>query len=431
MSTSVVRVRFAPSPTGFLHIGGARTCLFNWIFAKHLNGTFILRIEDTDKVRSEKRFLDEILNSLKWLGLNWDELYFQSERFEIYKKFAQDLLSQGKAYAEGPAIILKIPQEQEIAMEDLIRGRIVFNTKDMKDQVLIKSDGSPTYNFACVIDDSLMNMTHIIRGEDHISNTPKQIVIYEALGFKVPEFAHLPLILDKEGGRMSKRAGATAVTEYRDLGYLPEAIVNFLLLLGWSPENDAQVITLEEAVKTFEIKKVNKSGAVFDIDKLKWINSEYIKRSATAETVAPLLIKAGLLKEDYDKAYLERVINLLKERLPTLKDIVERGDFFFTEEIKFEDGAKEKHLTKDLSKELLMLIGRLEKLADFSHDKIELEFRAVVAELGLKVKDLIHPVRVALSGKTVGPGLFELMAVLGKEKVIFRLKKTVGILKSN
>src|SRR3989338_5266628 len=247
----MMRVRFAPSPTGFLHIGGARTALFNWMYAKANNGTFILRIEDTDRVRSRQEFVDEILRSLEWLGLKWDELYKQSDRFHIYREYAEKLLSEGKAFKDGEAIVLKKIPGQKVKIYDMIRDEIEFDKTEHKDQVLIKSDGSQTYSFACVVDDALMEISCVIRGEDHISNTPKQILIYEALGFKIPKFAHLPLILDPEGGRMSKRAGSTAVTEYRTLGFLPEAIVNYLMLLGWSPGNNQEKVPMASALKTF------------------------------------------------------------------------------------------------------------------------------------------------------------------------------------
>ncbi len=243
----MIKVRFAPSPTGYLHIGGARTALFNWMYARAQEGKFVLRIEDTDRQRSRQEFVDEILDSMRWLGLEWDELYYQSERFDLYRERAQTLLEQGKAYKDGDAVILKMPL-QEIKIDDLIRGEIVFDTATIKDQVLIKSDGSPTYSFACVVDDAAMEISHVIRGEDHISNTPKQIMIYQALGLKPPKFAHLPLIMGDEG-RLSKRTGAVAVTDYRKEGFLPEAIVNYLMLLGWSPGGNQEKIELASAVK--------------------------------------------------------------------------------------------------------------------------------------------------------------------------------------
>ena len=252
----MVRVRFAPSPTGYLHIGGGRTALFNWLFARSKGGKFVLRIEDTDQPRSKKEFLDEILFSLDWLGFNWDEIYYQSQRFDIYREYAQKLLQSGLAYLEksekGEAIIFKVTP-QKVQVKDLIRGGIEFDAETIKDQVLIKSDGTPTYNFACVVDDASMNITHVIRGDDHISNTPKQILLYQALNFTVPEFAHLPLIMGTEGGRLSKRTGATAISDYRKMGYLPQALVNYLLLLSWSPGGDRELVTLKEAVGLFDI----------------------------------------------------------------------------------------------------------------------------------------------------------------------------------
>ena len=265
----MVKVRFAPSPTGYLHIGSARTALFNWLYARHNNGKFIIRIEDTDKERSKEEFLNEILDSLKWLFMSWDgELVFQSKRFDVYRKYAQALIEKGLAYLEGPAIIFKVEKGKTVPFDDMIRGRVEFSTNDIKDQVLIKSDGTPTYNFACVIDDHEMEISHVIRGDDHISNTPKQVMLYEALGFTMPKFAHIPLILSKDGGRLSKRHGATSITEYKNMGFLAEALVNYLSLMGWAPGNDVEILPLDQTVKLFDVKDVNKTGATFDIDKL-------------------------------------------------------------------------------------------------------------------------------------------------------------------
>jgi len=421
----MVRVRFAPSPTGNLHIGGARTALFNWMYAKAQGGKFILRIEDTDKVRSQKEYLDEILNSMKWLGLDWDEYYTQSDRFDLYRQYAQKLLDEDKAYKDGEAVILKMPQKQ-IKIYDLIRDEIVVDTKEIKDQVLMKSDGSPTYSFACVIDDALMEISCVIRGEDHISNTPKQIVIYEALGFKSPKFAHLPLILDDERARMSKRAGAVAVSDYRRLGFLPEAVVNYLMLLGWSPGNNQEKILLNSAIKNFSIKKVNKAGAVFSLDKLRWLNGLYIKDMDTAQ-LTELLVP--LLKEKYpEKALptgktLENVVHLFKGRMVTLTDFLEWTDFIFMDKVQFDEEAKLKHLTQDRSKEFSLLAEALGEIKDFNVKTAEEAFRLVVEQLKITAGDLVHPVRVALTGKAVGPGLFETMAILGQNKTVARLKE--------
>lgn len=425
------RVRFAPSPTGFLHIGGARTALFNWMYAKALGGKFILRIEDTDRVRSSQEYLDEILDSMKWLGLSWDEYYKQSDRFELYMKYAQQLLDEGKAYKEakedgsGEAIILKMPQKV-IKIYDLIRNEIVVDTKELKDQVLIKSDGSPAYSFACVVDDALMEITCVIRGEDHISNTPKQVVIYEALGFKVPKFAHLPLILDDERARLSKRAGAVAVTDYRAQGFLPEAVVNYLLLLGWSPGNNQEKVVLANAIKTFSIKKVNKAGAAFSMDKLKWLNGQYIKEMPVDQLttmITPLIIKE-YGESALEGKSLENIVQLYKGRMDTLLDFVDWTRFIFNQIFTIEPDVIEEHLKKPMPKEFEMLAGALEKITDYNIKTTEEAFRNVVAQLGITAGELVHPVRVALTGKAVGPGLFETMAVLGKSATISRLRST-------
>jgi len=417
----MVRVRFAPSPTGYLHIGGARTALFNWLFAKKNQGRFILRIEDTDKKRSKKKYLDEILDSLGWLDLDYDEIYFQSQRMEIYREFAEKLLKENKAYQENKAIIFRVPTKR-ISIEDLNRGVMEFDSSFIKDQVLIKSDGTPTYNFACVIDDRLLEISHVIRGDDHISNTPKQILLYEAFGFKIPEFCHIPLILAKEGGRLSKRKGAVALSDYRKKGYLAEAVVNYLLLLGWSPGEDREIITLDEAIKNFLLERVNKTPAIFDLDKLNWINSQYIK-TADDERLTDLIL--SLLKYKTDREYLRSVVKLFKIRITTLKDFVLWSDYFFKKRVKIEAEAKERYLSEDLSYEFNRLIERFEGLSFFDPETVETAFRGLTEELGIESRQLIHPVRAALTGRTIGPGLFEIISVLGKERVIERLRRFV------
>ena len=424
----MVRVRFAPSPTGNLHIGGARTALFNWLYARAQGGKFVLRIEDTDLVRSKKEFLDEILNSLKWLGLEWDELYHQSERFQIYRDYANQLLSKGLAYKDGEAIIFKV-QPGKIQIQDLIRQEpIEFDAAVIKDQVLIKSDSSPTYNFACVIDDALMNITHIIRGDDHISNTPKQIILYQALGFPLPAFAHLPLILGTEGGRLSKRTGATAISDYRKMGYLAAALTNYLLLLGWSPGGDQEIIGLKEAAGKFDIKDANKTAAAFNLEKLNWINAQYIRQlpdASLAGLLRPLTMEKGYLGDNFDGNYFLSVVKLFKERINVLNDFTDYSDFFFKQELDLTPDAQKRLQAKDYSREFKLLIERMKPLADFNHPAIEQAFRGLVAELGIKTAELVHPVRAALTGKTVGPGLFELMEVLGKERIVKRLSRFI------
>jgi len=420
-----MKVRFAPSPTGYLHIGGARTALFNWMYAKSQGGSFILRIEDTDLERSKKEYLDEILQSMTWLRMTWDELFLQSDRFDLYRQHADKLLKEDKAYRDGEAVILKI-LPKEIKLYDLIRGEIVFDSETIKDQVLMKSDGSPTYSFACVIDDALMEITHVIRGEDHISNTPKQMMIYEALGFKIPKFAHLPLIMGEDGGRLSKRTGAVAVSDYRKMGFVPEGIVNYLMLLGWSPGPNQEIISLEKACQNFSIKKVNKTAAIFSMDKLRWVNAQHIKAmplERLTDLLVPLLQEKKYLTDEFDRKQLENIVNLFKGRLSTLEDFLDWADFIFVDKVSIRIADKEKFLSHDLSREFLLLSDRLNKIDIFTHETAEKVFRDVAAELNVKTSDLVHPVRVALTGKSVGPGLFETMSVLGKEKTVERLKK--------
>jgi len=416
--------RFAPSPTGFLHIGGARTALFNWMYTKAQQGKFVLRVEDTDRERSKKEYVDEILESMSWLGLSWDEIYYQSKRFDIYTQHAQKLLKEHKAYKEGDAIILKMPQK-ELKLYDLIRGEIQFDSETLKDQVLMKSDGSPTYSFACVVDDNLMEISHIIRGEDHISNTPKQMIIYEALGWKLPKYAHLPLIMGSDGARLSKRTGAVAVTDYKNDGFLPNALLNYLMLLGWSPGENQELISLDSAIKKFSIKKVNKAAAVFSMDKLRWVNQEYMKQLKTKEIVnllLPILKEKSYIDDNYDMQALESIVNLYKGRFPTLLDFVDRAGYFFVDKISVSNEVKEKYFSEDRTEPFVKLSEALSQIQDYNAATSEETFRNVVKALGLSPSDLVHPVRVALTGHDVGPGLFETMAVLGKDKTIQRLQ---------
>lgn len=429
----VVRVRFAPSPTGFLHIGGARTCLFNWLYARARGGVFVLRIEDTDQARSKKEFLDEILESLAWLGLNWDELHYQSQRFDVYRSLAKKLLDEGKAYlAEdgSGALILRMPQKT-VQVDDMIHGPIKFDTALIKDQVLIKSDQSPTYNFACVVDDFQMGITHIIRGDDHISNTPKQVVIYEALGYGLPQFAHIPMILGQGGGRMSKRAGATAISEYRSMGFLPEPLVNYLMLLGWSPGNNQEIISLGDAVKKFDVADANKTAATFDMNKLLWLNSQYIK-GMEAEKV-DCLVRSFIEKKSWGQflngKVLSEPIKLYLERASTLEELADALRPFVDEALEYDPAAQAKYFGADLSRHFLRLKEKFSLLAEFKAPQIEEAFRAAVEELGSTTKELIHPLRVALSGRTVGPGMFELIQALGKATTIERIDKAIAIFK--
>ncbi len=421
----MVKVRFAPSPTGYLHVGGARTCLFNWLYARNTGCKFILRIEDTDLERSKKEYLDEILESIKWLGMEWDEIYYQSKRFEIYHQYAEKLIKEGKAYRKEGAVFFKYNFET-IEIDDLIRGKIVFKELPKQEEVIIKSNNSPAYNFCCVIDDALMRVNRVIRGEDHISNTPKQILMYKGLGFEVPQFAHLPLILSPQGGRLSKRFGATSIREYRQMGYLSEAIINYLMLLGWSPGEDKEILSLSEAKNIFNIKDVNKTGGVFSVDKLNWINGAYIRTKNIQELAK---ISKSYLGEDYlpswvNEDYFHKVIALFKERIVRMTDLADSMKFCFYDDFEYKEETKT-ILDNDLSDKINILIENLNNVNNFMKVDIEAEFRKTAKDIDVKVRVLVHPTRVALTGSKNGPGLFETMEILGKEKVLNRLRRLV------
>jgi glutamyl-tRNA synthetase len=464
-----VRTRFAPSPTGALHIGGARTAIFNWLFARHYGGKFILRIEDTDRARSTEESLSEILDAMTWLRLNWDEGPFrQSERVSIYREYAERLLASGKAYRcyctpediekrrkeaerqgsvyryEGTcrnlkshpldkpfAIRLATPELGTIEVEDLIRGTISFDAKEIDDFVIQKTDGFPTYNFAVVIDDATMDITHIIRGDDHIANTPKQILIYKALSQGIPKFAHVSMILGSDKARLSKRHGATSVIAYREMGYLPEAIVNYLARLGWS-YGDQEIFSEEELIEKFTLESVGKSAAVFNPEKLLWLNGWYI-RNKPAEEIAGLVIPF-LQKKGFQVALDERlikVVNVLRERAKTLVELADSADYFFADEIRYEEAARRKFLTPDTLPILEELINKLSSLADFTVPELQKIFGEITEKRGIKLVQIAQPTRVALTGGTVSPGIFEVIEILGKDKVIERLRAASHISSKN
>ncbi len=435
-----VRVRFAPSPTGYLHIGGARTALFNWLFARHNKGKFILRIEDTDRQRSQKEFLDDVLDSLKWLGLNWDEQpCFQSKRLELYRRYTEKLVNEGKAYQTEGAVFFKVLPEN-VAINDLVHGKIEFDNKLLKDFVIQKSDGFPTYNFACVIDDYELKITHIIRGDDHISNTPKQLALYRALGLNEPEFAHIPLIMGPDKTPLSKRHGAASIIYYRREGYLPGAVVNFLALMGWSPGKNQEIIDKAEIVKKFSLDKVLKTSAIFNIDKLNWMNSQYIKKLDIEELISllsPFLDElrrsvSGKGKADAGDETKEKnraLTRLFQGRIKTLSGIKQQAGYFFSEQVQYTEQARERILKdKNTLTVFKALIEHLKDLDDFSSPAVEQACRSLIKELAISSGDLIHPVRAALSGRTVTPGLFELIAILGKEKTIKRLEDAAQLI---
>lgn len=402
--------------------------MFNWLYARRTGGKFLLRIEDTDRTRSKEEYLEEILEDMKWMGLDWDgEPVHQSNRFDLYREKAEKILDEGKAYKEGDAIIFKVEKGKTVELDDLIHGKIIFNTDEIKDQVMIKSDGSPAYNFCCVVDDADLKITHIIRGDDHISNTPKQILFYEAMGITPPKFAHMPLMMGADGAKLSKRHGGVSVEEYKKEGFFPEALANYLLLLGWSPGEDREIISLEEAVKIFDIADMKDVQAKFDVQKLKWINGEYIMARDIKE-LAPLikaqLVASGIKEESIDEKKLTQLVELYKVRIKTLSEFIDLTDFFFSDNYSVDEKGERKYLGDSAIKENLKLYAdRLEGLEDFSHENIEKICREISEERSLKAAQIIHPTRVAISGKTKGAGLFEIMEILGKEKVLERMKK--------
>lgn len=432
--SSNVRVRFAPSPTGYLHIGGARTALFNWLFARHNNGIFLLRIEDTDQQRSTEEATQAILDSMKWLGLDWDEgPYYQSQRLSIYKQYAENLVAQGKAFydtdAEGRKAIRFKMEDGVTEFNDLIHGNITFDTALIEDFVILKADGFPTYNFACVVDDADMEITHIIRGDDHISNTPKQISLYNAFGFKLPEFAHIPMILGEDGSRLSKRHGATSVTEYRDKGYLPHALVNFLALLGWSPGNDQEILSIQEMIEKFSLKRANKTSAQFNNTKLDWMNGQYIKNTSVEQLtleVKGFFEKSGMDMEKIPAVWLANLVKLYHERFKTFQDLLNQTGFFFTDAVEYDQAAVDKFLKKegiaDLLKEAYLVLSLVD---NFDKQSLEDCLRTLTAKIGIGFSKVAQPLRVAITGRSVSAGIFETMELLGKEKTLKKLDSTI------
>jgi len=462
-----VRVRFAPSPTGHLHIGGARTALFNYLFARHNNGSFILRIEDTDRTRSTEEYIGSILEGMRWLNLDWDEgPYRQTDRFDIYQRYAQNLLKEGKAYpcycspeeleqrrqealAQGkspkydgrcrnlnspppdrkPAIRFMMPQEGEIIVDDLIHGKVVFDNAQLDDLIIMRSDGTPTYNFTVVVDDVDMNITHVIRGDDHLNNTPKQIHIYQSLGYELPSFGHLPMILGSDKARLSKRHGATSVIAYRDMGYLSEALVNYLVRLGWS-YGDQEVFTIDELIRYFSFEHIGKSAAVFNPEKLLWLNSQYIMKSTPGELVdlvMPFLIKEPIINEGQisDRVWLSKAISTLQERSRTLVELAQSLTYYIADEIEYNVKAKEKFLNEKYLANLTEVKASLETVDTFVAAEIEKVFTSASQKLETKLGNIAQPVRVAVTGKTESPGIFEVLEILGKEKTLKRLARAI------
>ncbi len=462
-----MRVRFAPSPTGFLHIGGARTALFNWLYARNLKGTFILRIEDTDRTRSTEEYIDAIIEGMKWLALQWDEgPYRQTDRFDVYRSYVNKLLEEGKAYhcycspeelearrqealAQGrtpkydgrcrslkepvpgrtPAVRFKMPQEGYTVVDDMIRGMVEFENSQLDDLIILRSDGTPTYNFTVVVDDVDMKITHVIRGDDHLNNTPKQMQLYSAFGYPMPKFAHLPMILGADKTRLSKRHGATSVMAYHEMGYLPDALINYLVRLGWS-YGDQEVFTREELIKYFSFENVGKAAAVFNPEKLLWLNQQYImalSSESLSELVVPFLGKENLIAEGQplDMGWLARAVKTLQERAKTLVELAKLLRYYITEYVEYDEKAKDKFLNEKSLNLLSELKEMLGGLSDFSHASVEEVFRSIIEKHGIKLGKLAQPVRVAMTGGTESPGIFDVLEIAGKEKTMKRLQRAI------
>ncbi|HEX2957819.1 MAG TPA: glutamate--tRNA ligase [Chitinispirillaceae bacterium] len=479
-----VRVRFAPSPTGYLHVGGARSALFNYLFAKRTNGTFVLRIEDTDQSRFVDGALKEIYESLQWLGLQWDEgpeaggdygPYVQSQRLDIYQHYAQKLLESGHAYrcfctperiaelrteqekakkpsgydrkcrglsedeirhhleAGTPYVIrLKIPSGRKVVFTDKIRGPIEYSSDVLDDLVLIKSDRYPTYHMANVVDDHLMKITHVLRGDEWIASTPRHVLLYEAFGWNPPEFAHLPIILSPDGGKLSKRKGAASVMDFKRNGFLPEALFNFLALLGWSPGDEREKMTIQELIDTFSLENVSPKSSVFDEKKLEWMNGLYMAEKPSQALLIEcksLWTEKNISITGYSDAYLEKVVSLMKVRSKRLTDIVDSTHYFFEDPVSYEEKAASKQFTSESALLLECIKESLSGMDIFNGSTIESCLKSFAESKNLSTGKLIHPTRLAVSGTSIGPGLFEMMELLGKEAVVRRIEKAITYIK--
>ena len=443
MTLNEIRVRIAPSPSGNLHVGTARTALFNYLFARHNSGKFILRIEDTDAERSDEKYVKNIFDSLKAMGLDWDEgpdvggdygSYRQSERLELYKSYAEKLLQSGHAYNFESAIKFKMPSKQ-LVFNDLIKGKLEFDTSLMEDFVIIKSNGMPTYNFAVVVDDIEMKISHIIRGEDHISNTPRQIAVYEALCAEIPQFAHVGMILAPDRTKLSKRHGATAVSEFIEEGYLPEAFVNFLALLGWTaPERETaeypEIMTKDELIRLFSLERVSSSNAIFEFDKLNWMNGIYIRHLPVSKLIKRLMpYLQGYDLSIYSDEQLEVMINAVKEPLVKLSEVTDAVSYFFGDSINISDETRESALSAEETGRILEEFANFAENIDYGdvekiHDQLG-EFRTRMKPL--KPKQVMWAIRAALTGRTHGADMGVVISLLGRERVLLRIKETINL----
>ena len=476
-----VRVRFAPSPTGYLHVGGLRTALYNYLFAKNSGGKFILRIEDTDRNRYVEGAVEKLISSLKWCGLEYDEgpdaggnygPYMQSQRLDIYKNFADELISKGHAYycfctperltelkeeqarqklpqakydkhclalskeeiesklaSATPYVIrLNVTPNQKIIFDDIIREHVEFDSNNIDDQVLIKSDGYPTYHLANVVDDHLMEISHVIRGEEWLSSTPKHVLLYDFFGWEKPIFAHLPLLLNPDRSKLSKRQGDVAVEDYRDKGYLKEALVNFVALLGWNAGDDKEFYYLNELVDCFSLKRVNKSGAVFDLEKLNWLNAEHLRKKTDEDLLS--LLKEEILNSqfsnlNYSDDYLLQVITAMKERVSFVKEYLTKSPYFFTAPTEYEEASRLKNWKPETPEHMIILKNAFANLNNPAKEDYETALKQTAADLNVGVGKLIHPLRLAVSGVSAGPGMYDLLFILGKEEVVKRIETAI------
>ncbi len=469
-----VRVRFAPSPTGELHIGGARTALFNYYFVRSAGGKFILRIDDTDLERSRSDYIDKLIDALRWLGMEWDEgPYFQSKRLDIYSREAERLLLEKKAYrcyctveelaagrelarAENrsflyPGTCRNLSPEKEEALQkdgrmavirlltpdngativkDEIRGEVSFENSDLDDFIIIKSNGLPTYNFASIVDDLMMEISHVIRAEEHLSNTPRQQLCAAALGYKLPLFAHVPMILAPDRSKLSKRHGATSVEEFRADGFLPEALINYMTLLGWSPGGDKEIFSIDETIDAFTLQKVNKTAAIYDTTKLTWMNSHYIREfdlDKLAQMALPFFVAKGLIREvlsELESVYYKAVIGAVRERAKTLIELPEAATYFFADIFDYDEKGTKKAFGKEGTADLLRrAASELRLLEPFDRETTEERYNGLCEALGISLGQLIQPTRLALTGRMGGPGLFEIMELLGRDKTVARLER--------
>jgi glutamyl-tRNA synthetase len=480
MISETIRTRFAPSPTGYLHVGGLRTALYNYLFAKKNNGKFILRIEDTDRARYVEGAVENLISTLNWSGLNYDEgpekdvgfgPYLQSERLNIYKEHAENLIKENKAYycfcsqerlselrkklekeglqakydkhclnlskeevdrkladKENHVVRLNVPANKNIIIDDVIRGKVEFNSDTVDDQVLIKSDGYPTYHLANVVDDYLMKITHVIRGEEWLSSTPKHILLYQFLGWEKPVFAHLPLLLNQDRSKLSKRQGDVAVEDYKAKGYLNEALINFVALLGWTAGDDREFYYLNELVEKFSLERVNKAGAIFNVEKLDWLNAEHLRKKPDSEILVMLkeeLSRSMFKEQSYTDEYLLKVIEAMKERVSFVKDYLGKSPYFFEAPEEYDEAVIAKRWKANSSELLKKLIEKYEKLENPLKEDYENTLKETASDIGIGNGDLIHPLRLAISGVGGGPGVFDITYILGKEETIKRMKKAI------